>query len=351
MDTANQEQFPPPGWVTNREAARMLGVGLDTMTQSNFKWRPWLKRVAKCVRVPVSGGRINIYPMAELHAILAAREEAAKPPIPEGFLDKDGACAFFGVTWLVWKHWIEAGKVRCGKRLSGKFPGGKRTVYAIADLERLREELLADGKWYTRQHAPPYPDPQRPGVYRVPLSGWDIQQREAIIDAESLPLLEGRSCHWSTGGAAREVGSVLVWSPDGSRGALRRIIMGVAETNSNVRHLNGDPLDCRRENLVVRTVQQRTRNMRKARAIKGRPTSSRFKGVHWQQSMKRWYAKIRFQGKDRMLGKFTDEIAAAVAYDEAASQWFGEHARLNFPHGVDAWLEAQAQGAERAEAA
>ena len=35
----------------------------------------------------------------------------------------------------------------------------------------------------------------------------------------------------------------------------------------------------------------------------------------------------------------------------AAREMFGEHARLNFPDGVDAWLEAEAQRAERAEAA
>jgi hypothetical protein len=289
-------------------------------------------------------GRCYIYPLDEIQRIIAERDAAAQPPIPQGFVDKDGACAFFGVTWFVWKQWIRGGKVRCGKRISGKFPGGKRTVYAIADLERLREELLADGKWYTSQHALPYPDPQRPGVYRVPLGGWEIVPREAIIDAESLPLIEGRSCHWSTGGSAREVGSVLVSSPGESQCALRRIIMGVADTDINVRHLNGDPLDCRRENLVVRTVQQRTRNMRKARAIKGRPTSSRFKGVYWHRVMKRWYARIRFEGKDRTLGKFTDEIAAAVAYDEAAQKWFGEHARLNFPDGVDAWIEREYGG-------
>jgi hypothetical protein len=35
--------FPPTGWVTNREAARMLGVGLETMTCSNWKWRAMLR--------------------------------------------------------------------------------------------------------------------------------------------------------------------------------------------------------------------------------------------------------------------------------------------------------------------
>ena len=44
-------------------------------------------------------------------------------------------------------------------------------------------------------------------------------------------------------------------------------------------------------------------------------------------------------GKNRSLGRFRDELAAAEAYDEAARELFGEYARLNFPDGVDAALE------------
>jgi hypothetical protein len=53
----------------------------------------------------------------------------------------------------------------------------------------------------------------------------------------------------------------------------------------------------------------------------------------------------------RHLGRFGDEIAAAQAYDEAARELFGEHAYLNFPDGVDAWLARDAEEAQRAEAA
>src|SRR4051812_1632223 len=85
---------------------------------------------------------------------------------------------------------------------------------------------------------------------------------------------------------------------------LRRVIMGVDEAGLNVRHENGDPLDCRRENLVVRTVRQRARNNRKMKSFCGQPCTSRFKGVYWSHAMKRWYAHIQFNGKTRKLGHF-----------------------------------------------
>jgi hypothetical protein len=402
METGDHPSFPPPGWVTNHEAARMLGVALDSLTCNAWRWRSLLRAGAKCVRHP-NGGRCNIYPLEQIQRIIEARAEAQQPKIPEGFVDKAGACRMFGVSLSVWENWIGQGKIGFGQLIQSPV-GGKQKIYAIEDLLRLKEELFgedklyrkADGEyrvpagWIRREEAwetfgvgvmtwwrwecegkvacgqrvgglklykvediqrmleengrlaPPYPDPHHPGVYRVPLSGRDIKRREAIIDAESLPLIEGRSCAWSTGDG--EVGFVsLSASSTGAPGSpLRRVIMGVTEAGFNVRHVNDDPLDCRRENLVVRTITQRTRNMRKAKSIKGRPPTSRFKGVCWDAWAKSWRAGIRVNGKSRKLGRFKDEIAAAVAYDEAAQLWFGEHARLNFPDGVDARLASEA---------
>jgi hypothetical protein len=391
--------------VTNHEAARILAVSLATLTCNAW---PWRLRCGKCVRPP-GGGRCNIYPAAEIERIRAARAAAAEPQIPEGFVDRDGACRIFGLSRAGWKNWIRQGKVRFGQVISSPV-GGKQKLYAIEDLQRLKEELFGEGKLYKGadqqwrvpagfvrreqawekfgvskpvwerweregkitcgervpggpklykvedidrmldeygRYAPPYPDPDRPGVYRVPLSGRDIRRREALVDAATLPLIEGGSCSWSTGDG--DVGFVAFSRGDISGTTLRRIIMGVTEAGFNVRHVNGDALDCRRENLVVRTVKQRSYNARKMKAVKGQPTSSRFKGVFWETWTKAWRAVIRVDGKNRSLGRFRDEIAAALAYDDAARQWFGEHARLNFPDGVDAWLESEFSG-ERAAA-
>ena len=44
-------------------------------------------------------------------------------------------------------------------------------------------------------------------------------------------------------------------------------------------------------------------------------------------------AHIKIDQKQKSLGRFHDEIAAAEAYDKAAHDAWGEHARLNFPTG------------------
>ena len=152
---------------------------------------------------------------------------------------------------------------------------------------------------------------------------------------------------------AAKVFFVAVSTPGGGNSGggglpLRRVIMGVTDSGLNVRHVNGDPLDCRRENLVVRTIKQRTRNMRKAATHFGQPCTSRFKGVYWEWRTKRWRAAIHLDKKKRYLGRFGDEIAAAQAYDEAARELFGEHAYLNFPDGIDAFLAADAGGNDAA---
>lgn len=113
---------------------------------------------------------------------------------------------------------------------------------------------------------------------------------------------------------------------------MRRIIMAVADQEGvEVGHANGNPLDCRRENLVVRSTQERTWTTRKRRTHNGRPCSSRFKGVSWHPQNACWRAQITADGRTHHLGTFDNEMKAAQAYDEAAREHFGEHAWLNFP--------------------
>ena len=90
-----------------------------------------------------------------------------------------------------------------------------------------------------------------------------------------------------------------------------------------VDHVNGNGLDNRRENLRTCTSAQNQYNQ------KIRQGSSRFKGVRWSKRDKRWYARIRFNGKQIHLGTFVVEVDAAKTYNKAAIKMHGKFAKLN----------------------
>lgn len=98
-----------------------------------------------------------------------------------------------------------------------------------------------------------------------------------------------------------------------------------AKSGESVDHVNHDGLDNRRANLRICTISQNGANQRKTRG------SSQFKGVCWDISKGNWMARLKTQGKDHYLGRFSDEVEAARAYDRAALETWGEFAHLNFP--------------------
>jgi hypothetical protein len=131
-------------------------------------------------------------------------------------IDRHEACRLFGVTINTWWRWETEGQIQCGKRVALG-----RKLYRIDDIKRLLEE--------NGSYSPPYPDPQSPGCYRVPLNSHDLHTREAIIDAQSLPLIEGGTCSW--GLSTEDVGYISLSHPDVPKGTpLRRVIMGVVNT-------------------------------------------------------------------------------------------------------------------------
>lgn len=76
-----------------------------------------------------------------------------------------------------------------------------------------------------------------------------------------------------------------------------------------VDHVNRNKLDNRRENLRVVTHQQNQQNL----PPKG--GRSRFHGVSWDRSRKRWLASARLPDGTRWQRRFDDEFAAALAVE------------------------------------
>src|SRR5713101_347331 len=94
-------------------------------------------------------------------------------------------------------------------------------------------------------------------------------------------------------------------------------------------HIDGDPTNNRLDNLRLATHLENDRNRRK---VVKRNTTSKYKGVIASKNGKVWRALIKPARNEALaIGNYATEEDAALAYDLAAIELFGEFARLNFP--------------------
>lgn len=105
--------------------------------------------------------------------------------------------------------------------------------------------------------------------------------------------------------------------------SLHRFITN-APSNMEVDHINGDGLNCTRNNMRVCTQKQNSTNKKKPIN-----STSGYKGVTWNKTKKKWIAQIKVSQKKIHLGGFNDPKSAAKAYNEAAKKYFGEFAHIN----------------------
>jgi len=113
---------------------------------------------------------------------------------------------------------------------------------------------------------------------------------------------------------------------NGKKGILlmHRFILNITDPNITLDHKDGDGLNNQKENLRIATKSQNAYNMG---SNKG--TSSRFKGVCWRGTNKRWTAQITANKITRYIGSYKSEVDAAIAYNKEAEKLHGEFALLN----------------------
>jgi len=105
---------------------------------------------------------------------------------------------------------------------------------------------------------------------------------------------------------------------------MHRFIMNFGPENKDIDHRNGNGLHNYKSNLRECENVQNCMNKRKRLNC-----SSEYKGVYFVKRNNNYSAEIKIKGKKKWLGAFYDPKNAAMAYNNAAVEYFGEFARLN----------------------
>lgn len=161
---------------------------------------------------------------------------------------------------------------------------------------------------------------------RVRLANTDLV---ALVDDADYGVVSGRSWYVVKKNGQPAYAATNIGKVSNHTVLMHRLILGVKDSSVFVDHRDHNGFDNRRSNLRECGSRQNQFNRKSAVG-----SSSRFKGVGWDKARMKWRVKIAIDGIQKMLGRFEDEIEAALVYDRAARQHHGEFALTNFPQGA-----------------
>lgn len=144
---------------------------------------------------------------------------------------------------------------------------------------------------------------------QIPLT----QDKFTLIDSEDLEKVSHYKWFYGQGYAKTNSGKLL----------MHRLILDFPE--GYIDHKNGNGLDNRKGNLRVCNQSKNIANQGICKT-----NTSGYKGVSWQKNEKKWRSYIHVNQKYIHLGYYRNKKEAAKAYDEAALNYFGEFARMNY---------------------
>lgn len=107
--------------------------------------------------------------------------------------------------------------------------------------------------------------------------------------------------------------------------SMHRVIMQVYRKDLLIDHIDLNGLNNQKNNLRICDKFQNAKNRRPRKN-----GSSKYLGVSWCKTSKKWIAQININKKIVHLGRFSSEEEAAKAYDHRARLNHKEFANLNF---------------------
>lgn len=109
--------------------------------------------------------------------------------------------------------------------------------------------------------------------------------------------------------------------------SMHREVMGLVTNGGGlIDHKDQNGLHNWKDNLRIASLSINAYNCK----MNIRNTSG-FRGVIWHKAAKSFIAVIGIEKKKKHLGCFPSKVDVAKAYDEAAIQYYGKDAILNFP--------------------
>lgn len=157
---------------------------------------------------------------------------------------------------------------------------------------------------------------------------------EALIDDEDFDLVNQYTWYlYHRKSVTYAITSIKDTEDKWKTVTMHQLILG-KQPEKEIDHKKHNGLDNRRKNLRFCTTTENQQNQNKRITYGGKPCSSQYKGVTWLKDRKKWKASIINNGKSIFLGRFNLEKDAAMVYDKAALEYFGEFANLNFKEGV-----------------
>ena len=143
--------------------------------------------------------------------------------------------------------------------------------------------------------------------------------KQVLLSKEDYDVIKGKSlCCISSG-------YVMIWA-DGKSQYLHRWIHKLEKGDKRVvDHVDGDKLNCTRENLRICTTSENMQNREKN--VIGLSSTSKYKGVYHKGNS--WSATCRKDNVSYYLGSFRTEIEAAEAYNKKTSELYTSFATLN----------------------